>query len=75
MERSRITLAKNLRELIKRRGYKSEEKFAHEYDIDKGWLSRVLNKKIDPSFSRVVKLAKVLDVGLESLYPGKRRRI
>jgi transcriptional regulator with XRE-family HTH domain len=72
MRSVRSALGKNLRALIAKKGYRTIELFAHENDIDKGWLYRVINGKVDPSFSRVVKLAKALGVGLEKLYPGKK---
>lgn len=72
MRRAQIIMARNLREQILKR-YRTVELFAHENNINKGWLYRVLRKQVDPSFSRVAKMADALSISLEKLYPGKKK--
>jgi transcriptional regulator with XRE-family HTH domain len=74
VQETRRLLSKNLKAIIKRRGYRTVELFAHENGFDKGWIHRILRGETDPSFGRVVKLAKALGTDLNSLYPGKKRR-
>jgi transcriptional regulator with XRE-family HTH domain len=74
VQETRRLLSRNFLAIIKRKGYRTVELFAHENGFDKGWLHRILRGETDPSFGRVVKLAKALGVDLNSLYPGKGKR-
>lgn len=70
----REIVSQNLRDLIKEKGYRSVELFAHENGFDKGWLHRVLRAEIDPSLGRAINLALALEVSLNDIFPGKKKK-
>jgi transcriptional regulator with XRE-family HTH domain len=47
------------------------ELFAHENGLDKSWLNKVLHGQIDPSFTRMIRLAESLEASLDEFYPRK----
>ncbi len=71
MERSHLSGVKEfgdrLKALIFEQGYQTVEQFAHENAIPKGSLSKILNGKVDPKLSTLVKLATALGVSNSQL--------
>lgn len=56
----------NLKRLILSE-YPSVEKFAHEHDLDKSTLSRILGGKREPKISTLLKIAKALGIGVDAI--------
>lgn len=67
-------LGRNLRRLIKAGGYRTLELFAHENGFGKSWIARIVRGEVDPGFTRVVKIARALEVDLNEIYPLKKKR-
>ncbi|MEO7426333.1 MAG: helix-turn-helix transcriptional regulator [Fibrobacteria bacterium] len=65
---------KNLRAIIKSKGYKTVEIFAHENEFEKSWVYRMARGEREPGLTALVRLARALGVTLEDLYPMKKRR-
>lgn len=70
---TRRTVGRNLKALIKARGYPTPELFAHENEFSKSWVYRIIRGETDPVFSNMIRLARKLGVTLDELYPMKRR--
>lgn len=70
---TRAILSRNLRALIKKRGYRSVENFAYSNGLDKSGIYRILDKSISPTLEKLAKLAKALNVELKELYPGRKK--
>ena len=47
--------------------YPSVEKFAHEHDLDKSTLSRILGGKREPKISTLLKIAEALNIGVDAI--------
>lgn len=60
-------IAQRLLFWIRLRGYESIELFAHECDINKGSLSRNLRALSLPTLKTVLKMAEVLEIGVDDL--------
>lgn len=71
---TRKKVGKNLKALIKARGYPTPELFAHENEFSKSWVYRIIRGEVDPVLSNAARLAKALGVTLDDLFPIKRRR-
>ena len=69
-----LNTLKALGETIKRqitlKGYATMELFAHENDIPKGTLSKILNGKVDPKATTLFRIAKGLEMDLPDLFRG-----
>ena len=61
-------VAENIRHYLKLKGYPTVELFAHEFNIPKSTMSRILNGKADPRLSTLVKIAESLNVNIADLY-------
>lgn len=64
----------NIEALIRERGYRTVELFAHENDIPKGWLSDVIHGKKNLRILGFIRLADALEVSLDALYPRPYRK-
>ncbi len=53
--------------LIRLKGYKSVELFAHEHGLDKSVLNRLINGKREVRLSTFLKIADALEIGIEGL--------
>jgi transcriptional regulator with XRE-family HTH domain len=55
--------------LIRLRGYKTVELFAHENGVDKSVLNRLIRGKREVRLSTFLKILDALDLGISELYP------
>jgi transcriptional regulator with XRE-family HTH domain len=55
--------------LIRTRGYKTVELFAHENGVDKSVLNRLIRGKREVRLSTFLKILDALDLGIAELYP------
>jgi transcriptional regulator with XRE-family HTH domain len=66
---------KALGEAIKRqiilKGFPTMEVFAHENDIPKGTLSKILRGKVDPKLTTLFRIAKGLDMTVTDLFKSE----
>ncbi len=61
----------NIAAYIRKRGYNSLERFAHEHKIHKGTLSKVVNGRVDVRISTLCRIAKALELDLRDVIaPG-----
>lgn len=55
--------------MIRQRGYKTVELFAHENGVDKSVLNRLIRGKREVRLSTFLKILDALDLGIAELYP------
>jgi transcriptional regulator with XRE-family HTH domain len=55
--------------MIRQRGYKTVELFAHENGVDKSVLNRLIRGKREVRLSTFIKILDALDLGIADLYP------
>jgi transcriptional regulator with XRE-family HTH domain len=55
--------------MIRQRGYKTVELFAHENGVDKSVLNRLIRGKREVRLSTFLKILDALDLGVAELYP------
>jgi len=70
----RKKVGRNLKALIKARGYRTLELFAHENGFSKSWVARIVRGDVDPKFTSMIRLAKALDADLLDLHPGRKKK-
>jgi transcriptional regulator with XRE-family HTH domain len=60
-------LSQNIRSCIDAAGYRSVELFAHENNLEKSTLSRILSGKREPKIMTLLRIAQALGVTLDVL--------
>jgi predicted transcriptional regulator len=60
-------LGQNIAKFIKKKGFQDAEKFAWEMKIPKSSLSRIINGKNDIRITKLVTIAKALNVKIDDL--------
>ena len=61
--------------LIRLKGYKSVELFAHEHGLDKSILNRLINGKREVRLSTFLKIADALEASLEEMQGGRHANL
>ena len=61
-------IGSNIKRLVEASGYRSLELFAHEHDIPKSTLSRILNSKADPKVSTLERISSALGIAVDELF-------
>jgi DNA-binding Xre family transcriptional regulator len=64
------TVGERIGALIRLRGYKSVELFAHENDIDKSVLNRLINGRREVRLSTFLKITDALEISIAELSHG-----
>ncbi|MDQ6915295.1 MAG: helix-turn-helix domain-containing protein [Actinomycetota bacterium] len=66
-------LGRTIKRLRVQRGF-SQEELAHRSGMDRTWVGGIERGEKNPSFEKLVHLAKALDVPVEALVAGSDRR-